>query len=122
MGLRATVIRKYEIEYGDAQGFNYRAETLANIIGDFCDDFYCGDDGCGGLTTDVFWEIDKGQFVEMIDAIADMTEEDFDVRMKEDWFVDDGDKPYSRKYVFDLFVKWLAETPLDSNYVRLGWL
>lgn len=122
MGLRATVIRKYEVEYGDARGFNYGAETLANIIGDFCDDFYCGDDGCGGLTTDVFWEIDRGQFVEMIDSIADMTEEDFDVRMKEDWFVGDGDGPYSRKYVFDLFVKWLAETPANSNYVRLGWL
>lgn len=124
MGLRATVVRKYEVEYGDANGFNYQQETLSNIIGDFCDDFYCGDDGWGGLSTDVFWEIDRMQFCEMVNELADMTEDEFNERMKEDWFVPplEGDEPYSKKYVLDLFTAWLAETPVDSNYVRLGWL
>ena len=124
MGLRATVIRKYEVEYGDANGFNYQQETLSNIIRDFCDDFYDGDDGFGGLSTDVVWEIDRLQFCEMVNTLADMTEEEFDERMKEEWFVPPlgGDEPYDKEYVVKLFVAWLAETPVESNYVRLGWL
>ena len=34
MGLRATAIKKYEVEYGNTQGFNYDSETLSNIISD----------------------------------------------------------------------------------------
>ena len=124
MGLRATVIRKYEVEYGNANGFNYDAETLSNIIGEFCEDFYCGDDGCGGLSTDAFWEIDKGQFREMVEQIRTMPEEEFNQRMEDDWFQSpfSDDKPYTKKYVLDVFEGWLEETPEDSNYVRLGWL
>ena len=32
MGLRATVIKKYEIEYGDTMGFNYGSDVLANLM------------------------------------------------------------------------------------------
>lgn len=39
MGLRATVIKKYEIEYGDTQGFNYGASELADLIYEFCEDY-----------------------------------------------------------------------------------
>lgn len=124
MGLRATVIKKYEVEYGNANGFNYDPETLDNIISEFCEDYYCGDDGCGGLSTDSFWEIDRNQFCEMVDQLADMPEEEFNQRMEEDWFYATftDDKPYSKKYVLDVFTGWLAETPVDSNYVRIGWL
>ena len=45
MGLRATVIKKYEIEYGNTQGFNYGASELADLIYEFCEDYYVGDDG-----------------------------------------------------------------------------
>lgn len=124
MGLRATVIKKYEVEYGNANGFNYDPETLDNIISEFCEDYYCGDDGYGGLSTDSFWEIDRNQFCEMVDQLADMPEKEFNERMKEDWFYGTftDDKPYSKKYVLDVFTGWLAETPVDSNYVRIGWL
>lgn len=124
MGLRATVIKKYEVEYGNANGFNYDPETLDNIISEFCDDYYCGDDGCGGLSTDAFWEIDRNQFCEMVDQLAEMPVKEFNKRMKEDWFYGTfaDDKPYSKKYVLDVFTGWLAETPVDSNYVRIGWL
>ena len=124
MGLRATVIRKYEVEYGNANGFNYDAETLSNIIYEFCDDFYCGDDGCGGVSTDTFWEIDKEQFQEMVAQLKAMPAKEFNEHMKEDWFCGtfSDDKPYTKKYVLDVFEGWLAETPENSNYVRLGWL
>lgn len=124
MGLRATVIKKYEVEFGNANGFNYDPETLDNIISEFCDDYYCGNDEYGGLTTDTFWEIDRNQFCEMVDQLAEMTEEEFNERMEKDWFVGTfaDDKPYSKKYVLDVFTGWLAETPVDSNYVRIGWL
>ena len=124
MGLRATVIRKYEVEYGNANGFNYDPDTLNNIISEFCDDYYCGDDGCGGLSTDAFWEIDKKQFREMYTELSLMSEDEFDTRMEEDWFCGtfSDDKPYSKKYILDVFGGWLNETPEDSNYVRIGWL
>lgn len=124
MGLRATVIRKYEVEYGNANGFNYGAETLSNIITEFCDDCYVGDDGYGGISTDAFWEIDKGQFQDMVKAIREMPEDEFNECMKEDWFCGtfSDDEPYSKKYVLDVFEGWLEETPENSAYVRLGWL
>ena len=124
MGLRATVIKKYEIEYGDAQGFNHDPDTLNNIISEFCDDFYNGDDGYGGASTDAKWEIDKGQFREMYTELSLMPEDEFNERMKEDWFYGtfSDDKPYTKKYILDVFGGWLNETPKDSNYVRIGWV
>ena len=86
MGLRATVIKTYKVEYGNANGFNYDPDTLNNIISEFCDDYYCGDDGCGGLSTDTFWEIDKEQFRAMVNQLAEMPTEEFNTRMEEDWF------------------------------------
>jgi hypothetical protein len=124
MGLRATVIKKYEVEYGNANGFNYNPDTLANIIMDFCKDAYTGDDGCGGNSTDAIWEIDKEQFRDMVDQLAEMPVKEFNERMKEDWFwgTFSDEKPYTKKYVLDVFKGWLAETPENSNYVRIGWL
>ena len=124
MGCRATVIKKYEIEYGKTRGFNWDADTLCTIIGYFCDDFYCGDDGCGGSSYDAYWEINKEQFAEMVKEIREMDETEFNERMEEDWFSAQlaDDKPYSKKYVLDVFEGWLEETPKDSEYVRLGWL
>jgi hypothetical protein len=124
MGLRATVIKKYEVEYGNANGFNYDPDTLNNIISEFCEDYYCGDDGYGGCSTDAYWEIDKRQFEDMLDELRDMDTKEFNERMKEDWFSGtfSDDKPYSKKYVLEVFQGWLDETPENSNYVRIGWL
>ena len=124
MGLRATVIRKYEVEYGNANGFNYGAETLSSLIYEFCDDSYLGDDGYGGVSTDAFWEINKEQFRDMVKTLREMPEEEFNERMKEDWFCPtfSDEEPYSKKYVLEVFEGWLEETPENALYVRLGWL
>lgn len=124
MGLRATVITKYEIEFGGANGFNYDPETLSNIIADFCDDFYYGDDGCGELSTDAYWEINKEQFTDMLTELVAMDDSEFKSRMEEDWFhgTFSDDKPYSKKYIVDVFEGYLDETPETENYVRLAWL
>ena len=87
MGLRATVIKKYEVEYGNANGFNYDPDTLSNIIREYCDDFYNGDDGYGGLSTDAYWEIDKGQFWDMLQEIMALPDKEFNKRMQRDWQV-----------------------------------
>ena len=121
MGLRATVIREYKVEYGNCNGFNYDPDTVNNIIGEFCDDFYNGDDGYGGYSVDAIWEVDKEQFKDMLNELREMPEGEFNERMEEDWFCGD-DKPYSKKYILDVFGGWLNETPEDSNYVRFGWL
>ncbi len=124
MGLRATVIKKYEIKYGDTCGFNWDADTLCSIISDFCEDFFSGDDGYGGSSYDAYWEINKKQFAEMVKEIREMDETEFNERMEEDWFSAPlaDDKPYSKKYVLDVFEGYLTETPEDAEYVRLGWL
>jgi hypothetical protein len=124
MGLRATVIKTYKVEYGNANGFNYDPDTVSNIIGEFCDDFYNGDDGYGGANTDSIWEVDKEQFTNMIQELQEMPEEEFNEEMREHWFsgVFSDDEPYSKKYILDVFGGWLNETPKDSNYVRIGWL
>lgn len=121
MGLRATVIKKYVVEYGNANGFNYDPDTLSNIISEYCDDFYNGDDGCGGLSTDAYWEVDKQQFTDMVEELKAMPEEEFKERMEEDWF-QGYEEPYSKDYVLNIFTGWLEETEEDSSYVRLGWL
>ena len=124
MGLRATVIKQYKVEYGNANGFNYNANTVYNIISEFCDDFYAAADGYGGVSTDVIWEVDKEQFQGMVQELTEMPEEEFNERMKEEWFegVFSDDEPFTKKYVLDVFEGWLEETPEDSNYVRFGWL
>ena len=124
MGLRATVITKYEVVFGKANGFNWDADTVNNIVSEFCEDYYCGDDGYGGCNTDAYWEINKEQFRDMYTELSLMPEDEFNERMKEDWFCGTftDDKPYSKSYVMAVFTGWLAETPEDSNYVRIGWL
>ena len=114
MGLRATVIKKYEVEYGKAQGFNYGAEEIASIIYEFCSDYYVGDDGCGGCSYDAIWEVDKDEFTEMIDELKKMTDEEYKEQFSR------GE--YTREDAISLFEKFLAETPEESLYVRFGWL
>lgn len=126
MGLRATSVTIYKIEYGNHQGFNYDPDTLNNLIMNFVDDFYNGDDGCGGNSTDQIWEIDKQSFADMLQQIKDMPVEEFDELMKgcdvhagmenRDYDV------YTKKYVVNLFQGFLDDTQEDSNYVRIGWL
>lgn len=121
MGLRATSVKKYEIEYGDVQGFNYDPRTLSNIISHFCEGYYVGSDG---EDTNCIWEIDRDEFFEMTHALCKMSEEMFNEMMRDQW--DEGtrfvDAPYTKKEVTDLFKGYYNDTPEDSNYVRIAWL
>lgn len=117
MGLRAHSIKKYEIEYGEHAGFNYDADTLANIIGDFCDSLYTGEDYAD---TNVIWEVDKTEFADMVDVIEAMSDTAFNARMEDEW--KSGRENYGREYVLNLFKNFLADTQEDSDYVRIAWL
>lgn len=124
MGLRATSVKKYELELGNHSGFNYGAETLRNIICEFCDNFYFGGD-YDAASTDVIWEVDRKEFASMIDRIGMMYDDGFMRMMKEHWFV--GIRPedaetYTREYVLDLFKGFLADTPEEYSYVYIAWL
>lgn len=114
MGLRATVIKKYEVEYGNTQGFNYGASELADLIYEFCEDYYVGDDGYGGNNTDSIWEVNKEQFANMLEEIKDMSDDDFEERFPH---IEQG-----REEVVQIFEGFLKETPENSNYVRFAWL
>jgi len=115
MGLRATSITKYEVEYGGVQGFNYDPETLAGIIGHYCDDFYSGQE-CPD--TEVIWEIDKKQFADMVASLEGMSETDFSDLME--FIGESGD--YTKEYVVKVLKGFFTDTQEDSNYVRIGWL
>lgn len=118
MGLRATSITKYEVEYGGVQGFNYDPDTLANIIGSYCGEFYSGADFAD---TDVIWEIDKRQFADMIAELESLTEEEFDKEMADEWQVYHNEN-FTKSYVLNFLKGCLTDTQEDSNYVRIGWL
>jgi hypothetical protein len=123
MGLRATAIKKYEVEYGNTQGFNYDVDTLSNIISEFCEDFYNGDDGFGGNSTNEIWEIDKEQFKQMIADIEGLTEEGYNELMDRCEVKYSADyQRQTKDYVVNFFKGCLAETQEDSHYVRIGWL
>lgn len=114
MGLRATVITKYEIQYGNTEGFNYGASELASIIYEYCNDYYVGDDGYGGNSTDTIWEVYKDEFAGMLDEINLLSDEEF----KEQFPSVEQD----REEVIRIFEGFLRETPEDYAYVRWAWL
>lgn len=115
MGLRATVIKKYEVSYGDTQGFNYDSEVLADLLNHFCDSAYCGGEY---RSTAAIWEVPREEFQGMVDRISSMTDTEFAEACEEATGTDN----YTREQVLDVFRGWLAETPADSPYVRFGWL
>ena len=119
MGLRATVIKKYEIEYGSTQGFNYGSDVLAALIYEYCNDYYVGDDGYGGSNTDAIWEVDKDEFAGMLEEVKALSQEELDDILRHNHAFHDG---WSKEDVIRVLEGFLAETPEDSNYVRFGWL
>ena len=119
MGLRATVIKKYEIEYGDTQGFNHASDVLATLIYEFCDDYFVGDDGYGGSNTDGIWEVDKEEFAGMLEEIRKMSQEELDDILKSHHCYYDE---WPKEEVVRVLEGFLNETPENSNYVRFAWL
>ena len=116
MGLRATVLKTYKVEYGTRCGFNYGADYLAELIEHFCEDAWLGGEY---HDTNCFWEVDKEEFTAMIRDIARMSDEEFD-QIGEDY--KEADDGYTREYVLEVFRGWLEETPPDNDYVRFGWV
>ena len=119
MGLRATVIKKYEIEYGNTQGFNYGSGVLASLIYEFCSDYFVGDDGCGGSNTDSIWEVDKDEFAGMLEEVKGMSQEELDDLIGSRNGFNDG---WPKEEVVRVLEGFLKETPENSNYVRFAWL
>lgn len=120
MGLRATVIKKYEIEYGDTMGFNYGSDVLANLIYEFCSDYFVGDDGYGGSNTDAIWEVDKDEFADMLEEVKGLSQEELDdiLRRHQGSFNDN----WPKEEVVRVLEGFLKETPENSYYVRFAWL
>ena len=119
MGLRATVIKKYEIEYGDTQGFNYGSDVLASLIYEFCNDYFVGDDGCGGSNTDAIWEVDKDEFAGMLEEVKGMSQEELDEIIGHRNTFNDA---WPKEEVIRVLEGFLNETPENALYVRFAWL
>lgn len=116
MGLRATVIKEYRVEYGEKSGFNNGAEYLVTLIQHFCPSAWCGGED---FSEYAIWEVPKDEFTGMVQDIARMTEDDFATVVARNEYTD---SEYTREYVLGVFRGWLEETPPDSDYVRFGWL
>ena len=119
MGLRATVIKKYEIEYGDTQGFNYGSDVLCALIYEFCNDYFVGDDGCGGSDTDATWEVNKAEFANMLEEIRELDQEELDDIIGNRHTFNNS---WPKEDIIRVLEGFLKETPEDYNYVRFGWL
>ena len=116
MGLRATVIKKYEIEYGDIQGFNYGSDALVSLIYEFCDDYFVGDDGYGGNDTNAIWEVNKNEFAYMLNEVKEMSQEELDGILGRR-HTNGG---WEKEEVVRVLEGFLRETPETEDYVRIG--
>lgn len=118
MGLRATVIKKYEVEFGNTGGFNYGTDGLAAIIRTFCTSNYFGDeDVCPD--SGAVWEVDKEEFRQMLDDIRQMTHEELVSRIREENYYEDE---WSKDEIVRVFEGFLSETPDEYDIVRFAWL
>lgn len=121
MGLRACAIKKYVVEYGDTRGFNWGADTLANIIGEYCDSFYSG--GGDYNDTNATWEVDAIEFKEMIKKISELSKRCFNGKMKDEWLVDCLDDDCATKeYVLKRLQAFYDEADKSDGIVRIVWL
>ena len=118
MGLRATIIKTYKVEYGEAQGFNYGSEFLSNLISNYCD---CCNLGGEFNDMDSFWSVDKGEFADMVKKLEEMPAREFNKRAVNEWGAEKDDG-FTKSYVLRIFKAWLKETDPDSDWVRFGWL
>lgn len=118
MGLRAYVIKKYDVQYGERSGFNYGADFLSHLIGEYCK---CACLGGDYHDYDAIWEVDKEEFANMVAELEKLTDEEFKAKAEKEWWAD-GDDDYTKSYVIELFKDWLAETPENETWVRFGWL
>ena len=118
MGLKATVIKKYEIEYGDTQGFNYGSDALVSLIYEFCDDYFVGDDGYGGHDTNAIWEVNKNEFAYMLNEVKEMSQEELDGILGRR-HTNGG---WTTEEVVRVLEGFLRETPETEDYVRIGWI
>lgn len=118
MGLRAYVIKKYDVQYGERSGFNYGADFLSRLIGEYCEGA-----GLGGDYNDydAIWEVDKEEFANMVAELEKLTDEEFKAKAENEWGADEDDN-YTKSYVIELFKDWLAETPENETWVRFAWL
>lgn len=119
MGLRATVIKKYEIQYGDTQGFNYGSDALVTLIYEYCNDYFVGDDGYGGSNTDAIWEVDRDEFAGMLEEVRLLSQKDLDDLLGRRQAFNDT---WPKEEVIRVLEGFLNETPEDSCYVRFAWL
>lgn len=120
MGLRACAIKRYVVEYGDTNGFNWGADTLYNIISAFCEDFFCGGDDYANV--DVIWEVDKYEFSEMIKDIEKMDEAEFKQKMEDEWHADTlDDECTTKEYVLRKLKAYYEESDPNSDLIRLAW-
>ena len=118
MGLRACSIKKYVVEFGDTSGFNYNPDTLANIFNKFCSDVYTGEDYAN---VDVYWEINKEEFANMIRTIEAMSDDEYEEFISDTWD-SYSEEQYTKERLLKIFKGYLNDTPENSNYVRLGWV
>ena len=121
MGVRAHIIKKYVVEYGESSGFNYGMEFLANLIGEFCPNAWLGGEYNSAAA---IWEVPRNEFVDMVTEITAMPAKTFTEKVKDDWgtcFLADEVKEYTKKYVLGKFNEWLEESDPNDDYIRFGW-
>ena len=114
MGLRATAIKEYKVEYGETAGFNDCVDIVADIIRAYCSCYYLGYDGFPDESA--IWEVDKAEFKAMLDNIKNMTDDEFKSKIY------DKRCDLTRNETVRVFEGFLEETPDNEEWVRFGWI
>ena len=118
MGLRATIIKTYNVVYGDVGGFNYGCDFLGALISAYCPTSYTGGDH---HDVDAIWTVDKGEFTAMLKKLKWMTCKTFSRKAVEEWGAEPDDG-YDKAYVVKMFERWLEESDPSDDWLRFGWL
>ena len=113
MGLRLYVAKKYEVEYGDTCGFNWKVGELHNLL-DVLNVYYTGeewDDDFDVAKSDLRKGIEK---LKNLNSLPETEREDIEDTLNE--------MEYTAEEVIKLFEGYLAEADPNRDYLHFSFL
>ena len=113
MGLRLYVAKKYEVEYGDKCGFNWKVGELHNLLGAL-DVYYTGEEWDNEFAvpkSDLREGIEK---LKNLDSLPEMERENIEDTLNE--------MEYTADEVVKLFEGYLAEAEPKRDYLYFAFI
>jgi len=126
MGHRLHVAKKYDVQYASGEAFNYKVEEMHGLLDSCCQNNY----PYTGDSFDDEFEVDKSDWIEMIEVIKYVYGLESTITKDDDWFdedcvrqsctdlVCDEDRPLTEDEVTDLLesLQYLLDASDEDKY------